>query len=181
MADVYAVLFTLVGILVSLPALLVGLNLLLPKSSRRAAIRLRQTPGRSFLLGLPVTFFLMLWIAITGQVNAGLVRATAVVAAVVGMGLATVGAAGMARLLGERTARAGGAEERDGGSSWRDVLRGAVLYELSCLVPIVGWFLFAPLAGITVMGAALFALLGWTPPEAAITPQVVAIKASTSQ
>lgn len=53
-----------------------------------------------------------------------------------------------------------------------NILRGAIVYELACLAPFVGWFIFAPLVGMTVLGAAVFALKGWMPkrrvPEAVV-------------
>lgn len=158
MTDVYIVVFTLAGILLSLPALLVALNLLLPKVTTNTAARLSKTPGRSFLLGVPVTAAFLLWIAITSQVPFGPIRATAFIAAIIGMGLGTIGAAGMARVLGERLKPISGTP-----STLTSLVRGAVVYELACLFPIVGWFLFIPLAGIMVLGAAVFGLLGWIP------------------
>jgi hypothetical protein len=158
MTDVYIVVFTLTGILISLPALLVALNLLLPHITTNAATRLAKTPGRSFILGVPVTAAFLLWIAITSQVPFGPIRATAFLAAVAGMGLGTLGAAGMARLLGERLKPISGPT-----STLTSLVRGALVYELACLFPIVGWFLFIPLAGIMIMGAAVFGIFGWLP------------------
>lgn len=158
MTDVYIVVFTLAGILLSLPALLVALNLLLPKVTTNTAARLAKTPGRSFALGIPVTAVFLLWIVIAGQVPFGPARATAFLAAVIGMGLGTIGAAGMARLLGERLKPISGAP-----STLTSLVRGAVVYELACLFPLVGWFLFIPLAGMMVVGAAVFGILGWLP------------------
>ena len=158
MTDVYIVVFTLIGILLSLPALLVALNLLLPNVTSNAATRLAKTPGRSFVLGVPVTMAFILFITIASQVPFGPIRATAFLAAIVGMGLGTVGAAGMARMLGERISPLSGPA-----SNLKNLIRGSVVYELACLFPIVGWFLFIPLAGVTVMGAAVFGLLGWLP------------------
>lgn len=158
MTDVYIVVFTLAGILISLPPLLVALNLLLPKVTQNTAARLSRTPGRSFVLGVPVTAAFFLWIAITSQVPFGPVRATAFLAAIAGMGLGTIGAAGMARILGDRLKTMA-----DPSSTLTSLVRGAVVYELACLFPIVGWFLFTPLAGVMVMGAAVFGVLGWLP------------------
>jgi hypothetical protein len=158
MTDVYIVVFTLAGVLISLPALLVALNLLLPKVTANTAERLAKTPGRSFVLGVPVTAAFLLWIAVTSQVPFGPIRATAFLGAVAGMGLGTLGAAGMARVLGQRLKPLSGPA-----SALSDLIRGALLYELACLFPIVGWFLFIPLAGVTVIGAAVFGLLGWLP------------------
>ncbi|RMG97964.1 MAG: hypothetical protein D6706_07840 [Chloroflexi bacterium] len=169
MADVYTVVYTLVGILLSLPALLVALNLLLPNLTGRVHIRLSQTPGRSFFLGIPITAAFLLWIAITLNVNNGVVKGMGFIGALVGMGLGTLGAAGMSRLLGERLQRISGPTSELSG-----LVRGALVYEFACLFPIVGWFLFVPLVGIMVMGAAVFALLGWLP-RPAIANQATAV------
>ncbi|MEE8469824.1 MAG: hypothetical protein V3S51_00665 [Dehalococcoidia bacterium] len=45
-------------------------------------------------------------------------------------------------------------------------VRGAVALELSAGFPITGWFIVAPLAFITALGATVFALLRWMPGEA---------------
>jgi len=174
MADVYTVVYTLIGILICLPAALVALNLLLPHLTERVHTRLDQTPGKSFFLGVPVTAAFLLWIAITVNVNLGVVRGTAFVAAVVGMGLGTLGAAGMARLLAARLTPL-----TQPASRMMNLLRGAVMYELACLFPIVGWFLFAPIVGITVMGAAVFALLGWLPKPVSRESSAVSHQPST--
>jgi len=158
MADVYIVVYSLLGILICLPALLMALNLMMPQITSRIETRLEQTPGRSFFLGLPVTAVFLLWIAIAANVPLGVVRGTAFVVAFLGMGLGTLGAAGMSRLLAKRVTLL--TKPSSEAMNW---LRGAVIYELSCLFPLVGWFIFAPFVGITVIGAAVFGLLGWLP------------------
>ena len=57
MVDVYIVVYSLLGILICLPALLVALNLLMPQITVRIETRLGQTPGKSFFLGVPVRPF----------------------------------------------------------------------------------------------------------------------------
>ena len=158
MADVYIVTLSVIGILLSLPALLVALSLIMPKATGHAATRLARTPGKCFFLGVPVTAAFLLFIAISAQFNAGLVRALSFIVAFVGMGIGTIGAAGMAQLLGDRLGRIANPNSR-----LANLVRGAVVYELACLVPLVGWFLFIPLAGISLMGAAVFGILGWLP------------------
>ena len=148
----------MLAILISLPALLVAINILLPRASGDVATRLEKSPGKSFVLGLPVTVTFLLWILIASQINFGLIQGTAFLALFVGMGLGTLGAAGLARFVGLRLRPISNT-----GSELRDLVRGAFVFELACLVPIVGWFLFAPLVGVTVMGAAVFGLLGWLP------------------
>ena len=157
MADVYTVVFTLIGMLISLPALLVAINLLLPKVTQRIQTRLKETPGKSFVMGVPITAVIIFWVLLTIE-GAGPVQATAFIVAAFGMALGTLGAAGMARLLGERIMPLS-----QPNSSMTNLVRGAIVYELACLFPIVGWFVFAPFVGMTVIGAAVFALLGWLP------------------
>ncbi|WP_420640759.1 hypothetical protein [Candidatus Leptofilum sp.] len=166
MVDVYIVVYTLLGILICLPALLLALNLLMPKITQRIETRLEKTPGKSFVLGVPVTAAFLLWIAITANIP-GLGQGSAFLAAFVGMGLGTLGAAGMSRLLAKRVQVLVSSS-----SEALSLLRGAVMYELACLFPIVGWFLFAPVVGITVIGAAVFGLLGWLP-RPSVSEQVV--------
>ena len=55
MVDVYIVVYSLLGSLICLPALLLTLNLLMPQITARIETRLEQTPGKSFFLGVPVT------------------------------------------------------------------------------------------------------------------------------
>ncbi len=157
MADVYTVTLIIIGLLISLPALLVGLNLLMPGVTIRAQVRLRETPGKSFGLGAVLTAVFLLIILVTFQIP-GPGQAFGVGFAVAAMGLGTLGAAGMARLLGERIRPL-----VKPNSDMMNLLRGAVVYELACLVPFVGWFIFAPLVGMMVLGAAVFALIGWMP------------------
>ena len=168
MVDVYIVVYSLLGMLICLPALLLALNLLMPQVTRRIETRLEQTLGKSFFLGVPVTAVFLLWIAITANIP-GLGQASAFLVAFIGMGLGTVGAAGMARLLAKRVTLLASPS-----SDVLNLLRGAVTYELACLFPIVGWFLFAPVVGITVLGAATFGLLGWLPRRAVSEPVAVA-------
>ena len=168
MADVDIVVYSLLGILICLPALLVALNLLMPKITNRIETRLEQTPGKSFFLGVPVTAAFLLWIAIASNVPLGLVQGSAFLVGFIGMGLGTLGAAGMSRLLAKRVTILAKPN-----SEAMNLLRGSVIYELSCLFPIVGWFLFAPIVGITVIGAAVFGLLGWLPRPVDVEQAVV--------
>lgn len=160
MADVYTVTFSLIGILLSLPALLVAVNLFMPGVTQRVQTRLEQTPGRSFVLGVSMTAAFALFIAVTSQFP-GAGQALAIIVAVLFMGLGTIGGAGLSCLLGERIRPLARPNSR-----LTNLVRGAVVYELAALVPIVGWFLFIPLAGIMAVGGASFALVKWLPKSA---------------
>ncbi|MCL4871761.1 MAG: hypothetical protein KJ063_22615 [Anaerolineae bacterium] len=154
MTDLYIVVFSLLGILLSLPALLVTINLLLPNVTRLAAARLDHHPYQSFGLGLFITSCFLAFILITANINFGPVRATSFFATLVGMGLGTMGAAAMSRLLGQRLHKIAAST-----SELTNLVRGAVIYELACLFPLVGWFVFIPVVGVMVMGAAALGLI----------------------
>jgi hypothetical protein len=158
MADVYTVTFIIIGILLSLPALLVALNILMPRLIQRAQTRLDQTPVKCFFLGLPIAGFIILYSLVMFQSNVGVLQTSAFIMTFLGLGVGSIGGAGLARLLGSRLAPMASPN-----SPLTNLVRGAVVYEFACLVPIVGWFLFIPIAGITAIGAAAFALLGWIP------------------
>ena len=155
MADVYIVVFTVIGILLSVPALIITISLLMPRVTKRVQTRLSQSFGKSFALGIPITGAFLLWVAITSQAGNGLVQAMAFIVAVIGMGLATIGAGGMARLLGERIG-----DNSAPHSEMHNLVRGSIIYLLACMTPIVGWFLFVPIVGIAIVGAAVLGLLG---------------------
>lgn len=158
MADVYTVTFIMIGILLSVPALLVALNLLMPNVTSRTHTRLDRTPVKSFFVGLPISGFIILFSLAMFQSNVGLLQTGAFILTFLGLGLGSIGGAGMARLLGSRLAPIANPN-----SNLTNLVRGAIVYEFACLVPFVGWFLFIPIAGITAVGAAAFALLGWVP------------------
>ncbi|NKQ37278.1 MAG: hypothetical protein HF973_16885 [Chloroflexi bacterium] len=155
MADVYTVLFIVIGILISVPALLVALNLLMPQVTERAARRLDKSPGKSFAVGLPVTAVLLFWSLANFESNVGLLQTSAFIILFLWMALGAIGGAGVSRLLGRRIAPLS-----DNHSDIHFLLRGAIVYELAALVPFVGWFIFAPIVGIMAVGAAVLAVFG---------------------
>jgi len=158
MADVYTVLFIVIGILISVPALLVALNLLMPQVTERVERRLDKSPGKSFAVGLPVTAVLLFWSLANFESNAGLLQTSAFIIFFLGMALGSIGGAGMARLLGRRIAPLS-----DNHSDIHFLLRGAIVYELAALVPFVGWFIFAPIVGIMAVGAAVLSMFSKQP------------------
>lgn len=153
MADVYTVLFISLGVLISFPALLVAINLLFPQLTEGVQTRLTETPGKSFFLGIPVLCAFALWIAITTS-GAGPFATLGYIAGLIAFGISTLGMAGMARLLAERISKVAAPN-----SQLTYLVRGAVVFELACLFPGVGWLLFLPITIVGTMGAATFALL----------------------
>ncbi len=150
MADVYTVTFILIGMLLSLPGLLIGINLLLPKTAERIEARIAEKPGRNLFIGIPVTAAFALWIALASSTGSGILRGSAFLAGGVWMALGTIGAAGLARMLGNRLKPLASPT-----SELTNLLRGAVVFEFACLFPLVGWFVFAPIVGMMLVGASV--------------------------
>ena len=155
MADVLAIALSIVGTLLTLPALWLLLRALFPAAVEGGRERLRLRPVVSFLVGLVVTGLL---------VGGGLVLANApnpggkalgFVFLVAWFLLAGVGFASFALLVGERLPG-----REDEGRPWRPLLRGAACLELSFLFPLLGWFGVLPIAAAAATGAAAMALAG---------------------
>lgn len=159
MADVSAVFGTLLALGIAFPGLLTAWWLIFPATVSRAEQRFVRTPWRCFWMGLfwlPLialpTIFLM-------AVPVAPVRALGIVAALAAVGMATLGAAGIAAGMGQRLDRRAGG----GLSRWGAFLRGAIALELAAIFPLLGWLLVIPVTILVALGASIFALLHWVP------------------
>lgn len=172
MTDVYIVTLSIIGFLVTSPGLAAALNLFFPQVTETACQRISRTPMKAFIAGLPVSV-LMVGIAAVLNSAGGPGQGLAFIIVLAWLGLLTLGAAAMARLLGERLSGMTG-----GGSPLGNIIRGAVIYELASLVPLVGWFLFTPLMSQVAVGAALFGLVRWSPRPRPVGPQTDGLSAA---
>ncbi|MEM7334998.1 MAG: hypothetical protein AAF490_23175 [Chloroflexota bacterium] len=170
MADVYTVTFIVIGMLLSLPGLLVGLNLLMPNLTQRIETRISEKPGRNLFVGVPITAAFALWIAVASNTGSGVLRGSAFLAGGVWMALGTIGAAGLARMLGNRLKPLTSPT-----SELTNLVRGAVVFEFACLFPLVGWFVFAPIIGIMLVGAAFSSLRSKSVPIVIVQEQSVGV------
>ncbi|MGF1506826.1 MAG: hypothetical protein ACFB51_17100 [Anaerolineae bacterium] len=164
MTDLYVVVWIMILLLLTQPGLALGINLLLPGVSERAALRLDRTPAVSFGVGFVVAGFFFIVGGIGSSVIAPWMGG---IFSGILLGIYALGAAGMSRLFGERIASVTGDYR-----FVRDTAIGAVVLELACFVPLIGWFLFFPFVLALNTGAALFALIGWAPREKAVQPEV---------
>jgi hypothetical protein len=177
MAQVMAVVWILAGLLVAWPCLVIWFALAFPRPVSGAKGRLEHGPGRCFATGLVLY-------GVVGTLSIGLINnpnsAVKVVGFAITAGLvivATVGGAGLVKLMGERVRPLSAPI-----SPLAALVRGAALTEFAALFPFFGWFLFLPLATITCLGAGAIGLargeqaavqpvpLAARPPEAASVP-----------
>lgn len=131
--------------------LLVTVSLMLPKLTDRAEEKLKNSSGACFGVG-----FGMFLVTIIGLV---LLNAKVPPVQFVGMwfllitgSLMTFGAAGLVQIIGKRGQGSG--EELN----FVSLLRSSLVFSLALGFPIIGWFVFLPLALIFTMGAGFMSL-----------------------
>lgn len=151
--DVLAVVAALAAVGIGWAATVLMVALAFPERARRAGEAIAGAPGVSLARGAGL-FVAVAFVAGTLIHHAaGPVRLIGF-ALWAGLGLfAAVGSAGIARLLGERI-QGVGTHMRP----FAALTRGAALYVAAGFLPIIGWFLVAPLALLFSLGGAFAAL-----------------------
>lgn len=162
--DVCLIFGTLLSLGIAVPGLLVAWALLLPDLVGRARLRLAHTPGQCFGLGIGWLFVFLVPLRVLFAVPGGGV-ALGWFGIVTLLAAASVGAAGLAALMGERL-RLGGLAASPPGAT----LRGAVALELAAIIPLIGWLVVLPIVVLCALGAVGFALLRWLPRPAGPPP-----------
>jgi hypothetical protein len=158
MADVLAVFGTLLALGIALPGLLLTWRLLLPKWVARAQQRLEQTPWQCFFGGVIALGVYLIPTLILFNLPWGGFQFIGAVGVFILLTITSIGAAGLAGLMGQRLDNLGVNSSVVGAT-----VRGAVALELAAVFPLIGWFVFIPVTFIMALGAFLFALVGWMP------------------
>lgn len=158
MADITAVFGILLTLGIVFPGLLTTVWLIFPATVERAHTRLDRTPWRCFWLGGVVTAVFSIPITLLIALPFGPAKFAGFALLAVVLTIATLGAAGLAAKMGEHLSQHSGSLSRAGA-----FVRGAVALELAAGFPLIGWFIFMPLAVVLSLGATTFALLHWMP------------------
>jgi hypothetical protein len=138
--------------------LLVWTALLFPRPTGRARTALVRRSLHCGLTGLGVILLLGFPALLLLQAPHGLAKLAGWALALPLAALLIVGFAAMAQLLGERMQGLSPAL-----TPLAALVRGAVTIELAALLPFVGWFLFAPLVGLTLLGAGAYGCFSRAP------------------
>jgi len=159
MSDVLAIfgIFILLGL--TYPGMLTTWRMLFPSLVERSCTRLSGSPWKCFAFGLVVVFGFAVPAVILMALPFGPAKLIGWSAVAGGLMVASIGASGLAALIGERLGQLSG----PGRSEASAFIRGAVALELAAAFPIIGWFFFLPLSTLTATGAAGFAFLNWMP------------------
>jgi hypothetical protein len=162
MGDVFAIFGGLLAIGIALPGLLLAWSLILPATVERARGRLEGAPWRCFWIGLAGLLVSGLPLVVLFNVPAGPLQLIGWIGLFALLALASIGAAGLAALMGQRLRSVGLHASAPGA-----LLRGAIALELAAVFPLIGWFVVIPIATICVLGAALLAMIRRGPRAAA--------------
>lgn len=153
MADVFKILFPVLGILISFVTFWLLFEAIFPGAVERSRREFERHSLRALLVGIlfagPILF-----------IGAGLISngnpavkiaGFATIFALVCMGL--LGSAGLTRHIGARLS-----SPLDAAQPWRRVLRGGIVLSLTYLFPFVGWFFILPVSLVSGAGAAVMAV-----------------------
>jgi len=166
MADVFTVVFLILGFWLALPALGLVIRATTPDLVRRTQVRVATRAGRSFLAGLAVLVPGFFVVAVVGS----LPGAAKPLALFLSAGLfiySFVGVTALATHVGDRLP-----SPRDAERPWLATIRGGVCLELAATIPVLGWFLIGPAALLVGAGATTMALVGGAAPKEAEEPEI---------
>ena len=159
MADVYAVFGTLLALGIIFPGMLIAWWLIFPDFVGKASSRIERTPWRCVALGAALAVPIGFTAAILFSIALGPANFLGGVLVVGALAFASLGASGMAAMMGRRLVP----RSRESISEAASFLRGATVLELAAAFPVIGWFLAIPLITLCSLGAAGFAILGRIP------------------
>lgn len=168
MADVFKIVFLVLGALLVLVSYWLASSALFPAWVARARTVYAVRPIRGTLIGLiAATPLTLAGVGLMSQSGNSVLMLAGGLVVSIPVFLALAGSAGLALHIGAGLAMPG-----DEATPWRRVLRGGVVLSLTFLLPVVGWFIVFPWALISGVGAALMALR----PAAATAPAATEVR-----
>ncbi len=166
MSDILAILAFLTITGLAIPALLTSWWTLFPGLVNRARRRAAYTPWKSAILGVLGLAAAAIPIGILLALPFGPAKFAGWLGLLFVLALSSMGTAGLAAHLGHRIR-----ERSDPSiSELQSFLYGAASLELAAVFPGLGWFIFLPAGLMLSTGAAIFALLRWSPGPAIEQP-----------
>lgn len=154
LADVVAVIASLVGLLLAVPAVFLVARGVVPRIAEQCEGRFVRTPWLALLVGLPLQIPLLVPGLVLINVAPGPGKAVGFLWLGAAVGIALVGAGGLAARIGRHLR--GPADDR---RPWLGTVKGGLVLTLASGIPILGWFLILPLALIAGSGAAVLGTL----------------------
>ena len=150
MADVYSVFGTLLALGIAFPGLLVAFWLFYPQQVDEAASIVGESLLRCLGSGALASLGVGLPVVVLTSIPSGVSNLLAGVLVIGSLGIATLGAAGIALVLGKRLSDRSGEV-----SPARAFLLGAIAFEMAAAFPVLGWFGVVPVTLFASFGVAL--------------------------
>ena len=151
MSDNITILGALIVLGLSYPATLTACWLLFPERVESARIKIIEEPKRSFWIGVLAAFVAAIPGAFFFAVQAQFFQILGWIWLAVVLGFASLGSAGIAADLGLRLNW-----KNDGAFlSLGAFLRGALIWELSAILPLIGWVLVIPVGTLLSLGGTI--------------------------
>lgn len=153
MGDIFGLILLIVSSAASTIAMLTLLIFLIPKRVQRTRHVIQNSPGRSFIIGFVNTIFFLLIATIFAQGgDGGGLLALIIVLAL--LSFSAVGLASLTLLLRDRIY-----PEAIKSSGLKSTLKSALLVVLAGMLPLLGWFVLAPIVLIAALGASIVVLV----------------------
>jgi hypothetical protein len=163
LADVFIVLFVILGFAIVFVAYWLMAAGLFPRFVERSAERFGKSPIKAVLLGAVIGVPLVVVGLAVSKAPNGALKLLGLTIALVPMLIALFGSAGLALRIGQGLPSA-----RDESEPWRRMLRGSVVLALSFVLPFIGWFALMPFAFVGGFGVFLLRLLERKPAVAPV-------------
>jgi hypothetical protein len=148
MGMVMGVTAVILGLAAALIGLLLWTALMFPRHTAGARAALETHPARCFIMGVALALLLGIPVVALVQGKHGMAKLAGWSLALPLWSMLAVGWTGMAQMLGERLRSLA-----PGLTPLAALVGGVMTLEAAALLPVVGWFLFAPLVGVTLIGA----------------------------
>jgi len=173
-ADVLSILFFHLGLLLVIPAYWLVMRAIFPRHLETMERNYRTRPFVTFFTGVGVALGLVFVTAMLGAVPAQPIKVIALLFGFGSLGFSLAGAGGLVAHIGGRLRGA-----RDEAEPWRATVRGGLAAMLSCMIPVLGWFILLPILLVSGVGASVLAIFGTSraPEKPAPHPEVTAVPA----
>ncbi len=152
LALVQAIVASILTMVATWTGLLVSVAFLLPRAAAKSEHLLADQPWKCFFRGLGVAVLLAIGIA-AASAGPPLVKLVGFGVLLFVGALIAVGCTGLAQTIGRR------GEPHGSAPTFGMLVRGSLVYSLALGFPIVGWFVFAPIALVTAAGAGVMTLM----------------------
>lgn len=154
MADTMAIFFVVVGMMMAFSGLWLLCRGLWSNQVAEAKAVCDKGLIKSFLVGLPLTFLMVVAVIITANLLGSIGKITAVGIVCIYIVYSGLGIAGLTTIIGERLT-----SKIDEEQQWRATLRGCVVLVFSYLFPLLGWFVIIPASHIIGCGATTISIV----------------------